>query len=46
MDERGQARAAKDFKRSDELRNELEALGYEVKDNPGGRGSVLARRRP
>ncbi len=45
MDERGQARAAKDFKRSDELRKELEALGYEVKDNPGG-GSVLARRRP
>jgi cysteinyl-tRNA synthetase len=30
------ARAAKDFKRSDELRNELEALGYEVKDTKTG----------
>jgi cysteinyl-tRNA synthetase len=45
MDERGQARAFRDFKRSDELRKELEALGYEVKDDPDG-GSVLARRRP
>ncbi len=33
---REQARAAKDFKRSDELRNELDALGYEVKDTKGG----------
>jgi cysteinyl-tRNA synthetase len=34
--EREAARAAKDFKRSDELRNELDALGYEVKDTKAG----------
>jgi cysteinyl-tRNA synthetase len=35
-DERERARAAKDFKRSDELRAELEALGYNVKDTKAG----------
>jgi len=35
-DERQRARAAKDFKRADELRKELESLGYEVKDNRDG----------
>ena len=30
--ERGAARAAKDWKKSDELRNQLRALGYEVQD--------------
>jgi len=35
-DEREKARAAKDFKRSDELRSELEALGYSVKDTKAG----------
>jgi cysteinyl-tRNA synthetase len=34
--EREAARAAKDFKRSDELRNELDGLGYEVKDTKAG----------
>jgi cysteinyl-tRNA synthetase len=34
--EREQARAAKDFKRSDELRAEIEALGYSVKDTKAG----------
>jgi cysteinyl-tRNA synthetase len=34
--DREAARAAKDFKRSDELRNELDALGYEVKDTKAG----------
>jgi cysteinyl-tRNA synthetase len=33
---REEARAAKDFKRSDELRNEIDALGYEVKDTKAG----------
>jgi cysteinyl-tRNA synthetase len=34
--DREAARAAKDFRRSDELRNELDALGYEVKDTKAG----------
>jgi cysteinyl-tRNA synthetase len=34
--EREDARAAKDFKRSDELRNEIDALGYDVKDTKAG----------
>ncbi|MGA2412515.1 MAG: hypothetical protein ABSG46_19285 [Candidatus Binataceae bacterium] len=34
--EREKARAAKDFERSDELRAELEALGYSVKDTKDG----------
>jgi cysteinyl-tRNA synthetase len=33
---RAAARAAKDFKRSDELRNDLKAKQIEIMDNPGG----------
>ncbi len=36
IDQRQAARAAKDFKRSDELRDKLSELGYSVKDQPGG----------
>ncbi|HEX4209598.1 MAG TPA: cysteine--tRNA ligase [Candidatus Binataceae bacterium] len=42
---REQARAMKDFKRSDELRAELEALGYAVKDSKGGI-TRIERKRP
>jgi len=41
--ERDAARAAKDFKRADELRKELEAKGYEVKDHRGG-STIMPRR--
>ncbi len=41
--ERQAARAAKDFKRADELRGELESLGYEVKDNRDGTMTVRRR---
>lgn len=34
--ERKAARASKSFKRSDEIRNELSALGVEIKDKPDG----------
>jgi cysteinyl-tRNA synthetase len=33
---RQEARAARDFSRADELRAEVEALGWEVRDDPGG----------
>jgi cysteinyl-tRNA synthetase len=33
---RQEARAAKDFARADELREEIEAAGWEVRDDPGG----------
>jgi len=33
---RKEAREAKDFGKSDELRKQIEALGFEVKDNPAG----------
>lgn len=36
LNERAAARAAKDFARADALRDEISALGYEVKDAPGG----------
>jgi cysteinyl-tRNA synthetase len=36
IDERIAARKAKDFKRSDELRAQLDALGVVIKDNPTG----------
>lgn len=36
MQERDIARANKDFAKSDELRNEIEKLGFEVKDTPEG----------
>jgi cysteinyl-tRNA synthetase len=35
-EERGAARKAKDFKKADSLRDEIKALGYEVKDTPDG----------
>jgi cysteinyl-tRNA synthetase len=41
--ERDVARAVKDFKRADELRKELEAKGYEVKDHRGG-STIMPRR--
>ena len=34
--EREQARQNKNFKESDELRKEINSLGYEVKDTPEG----------
>jgi cysteinyl-tRNA synthetase len=42
-DAREDARQARDFKRADELRQELEARGYEVRDGKGG--SVLMPKR-
>ncbi|MDQ5955294.1 MAG: cysteinyl-tRNA synthetase [Patescibacteria group bacterium] len=36
IEAREEARKAKDFAKSDELRNQLEALGYSVKDTPEG----------
>jgi cysteinyl-tRNA synthetase len=36
MRERDQARAARDWKRSDQLREQLIALGFEVRDTPAG----------
>ncbi len=41
--ERDAARQARDFKRADVLRKELEAQGYEVKDHRGG-STIMARR--
>jgi cysteinyl-tRNA synthetase len=35
-EERENARAARDFARADELRAEIEGLGWEVQDSPGG----------
>ncbi len=36
MAARAEARSSKDFARADEVRNELQALGVDVRDNPGG----------
>jgi cysteinyl-tRNA synthetase len=36
MAEREQARAAKDFARADEIRDELAGLGWEVRDSAAG----------
>jgi cysteinyl-tRNA synthetase len=36
LDEREQARKARDFRRADELRRELEARGYEIRDSKDG----------
>ena len=36
VDEREQARLNKDFKRADEFRDEINSMGYEVKDSPEG----------
>ena len=41
--ERDAARAAKNFKRADELRDQLAARGYEVKDHRGG-STIIPRR--
>ena len=38
--ERDEARTARDWKRSDQLRDELIALGFEVRDTPKGTGLV------
>jgi cysteinyl-tRNA synthetase len=40
LQERRDARAAKDFKRSDQIRDELAALGYAIKDMPQGKVEV------
>jgi cysteinyl-tRNA synthetase len=40
LEERRAARAAKDFKRSDVIRDELAAMGYEIKDVAGGKVEV------
>jgi len=36
VDERATARAKRDFKESDRLREEIRKLGYEVRDKDGG----------
>lgn len=41
--ERRDARAAKDFRRSDAIRDELAAMGYAIKDMPGGKVEVRRR---
>ena len=41
-DERQEARKNKDFKRADELRDEVLKLGYEIKDTPEGMQIVKA----
>ncbi len=46
IEEREAARAAKNFKRSDELRNEIDALGYEVKDTKAGMAIMPKRQSP
>jgi len=38
-EERKEARDNKDFKKSDELRKEINSLGYEIKDLPAGAGT-------
>lgn len=40
VEEREQARKNKDFQKSDELRKEINSLGYEVKDLPAGAGTT------
>jgi cysteinyl-tRNA synthetase len=43
LEERRAARAAKDFARSDAIRDELAAMGYAIKDVAGGRVEVMRR---
>jgi cysteinyl-tRNA synthetase len=38
--ERRDARAARDFRRSDAIRDELATMGYAIKDLPGGKVEV------
>ncbi|MCX6717416.1 MAG: hypothetical protein NTU76_01940, partial [Candidatus Taylorbacteria bacterium] len=40
VDERKTARANKDWKKSDELRDKIKSLGFEVKDTPEGQEIV------
>jgi cysteinyl-tRNA synthetase len=40
LEDRRAARAAKDFARSDAIRDQLAALGYTIKDVAGGRVEV------
>jgi len=44
IDARAAARKARDFKRADDLRSEIEARGYEVKDNRDGSALYQLRR--
>ncbi|MDO8431799.1 MAG: cysteine--tRNA ligase [Candidatus Binatus sp.] len=44
IDERAEARRSRNFKRSDELRKQLETMGYEVKDNRDGATEYRPRR--
>jgi len=44
IDNRAAARKAKDFTLADQLRKELEARGYEVKDNRDGTATYQSRR--
>jgi cysteinyl-tRNA synthetase len=43
LDARAAARAARDYARSDELRDELAALGVEVRDTPTGQETTVRR---
>ena len=36
INERNEARASKDFTRSDEIRDELNSMGIEIEDTPDG----------
>ncbi|MBX3379957.1 MAG: cysteine--tRNA ligase [Phycisphaeraceae bacterium] len=40
LEDRRAARAAKDFKKSDQIRDELLAMGFAIKDAPGGKVEV------
>ena len=40
LEDRRAARASKDFKKSDQIRDELLAMGYAIKDAPGGKVEV------
>jgi cysteinyl-tRNA synthetase len=44
LERREEARAARDFAAADRLRDELQALGWQVRDSPGGPELVRAER--